>query len=179
MSSDGLTDAEKKLFVKHTPSVKSNTTTHNIPKQCEYCAKWFDDKMFIPRVTTNDERQCLHCYFYLRREPMSCRIESDTKYSSQGISIATYVLMCHAQHDSKKCAYTSPLCCYLCEYKLGMVIDGIENADILYGAKVSTPEKATVATPDVSEETLHIIMNDDSLFNHEVSHKGKPQLLTI
>lgn len=178
ISSDGLSDAEKILFLKQLPG---KPDIDNVPKQCDYCAKWFNNKMFIPRITTNDEYQCLHCYFYLRREPMSCRIESDKFYASKGISIVNYVLLCHAEHDSKKCLYTSPLCCYLCEYKLGIVIDGIDNAALLYGDKVSTstPENTTATTPDVSEETLHIIMNDDSLFNHEISNKGKPQLLTI
>jgi hypothetical protein len=178
---DGLCDVEKKLFAKG-PNVGKDKI--DALKQCDYCTKWFGLNMFIPKTTVNDERQCLHCYFYFSYEPMACRIESDKKYADHGISIVNYVLNCHAQHDTQNCTHSSPLCCYLCEYKLGMVIDGIENASLLYGTKASesakpVSDKLVALSSELSDDSITIIMNDDSLFNSELTHKGKPQLLTI
>jgi hypothetical protein len=54
----------------------------------------------------------------------------------------------------------------------------------LYGTKASesakpVSDKLVALSSELSDDSITIIMNDDSLFNSELTHKGKPQLLTI
>lgn len=129
VTTEGITDAQKK------------TLPHNSVKklfQCGYCTKWYDESMSTPEAIDDGNLLCQHCYFWTGYGENG-RKEVDQRYSAFGITVVNYVLNCHKDHVSEKCSMAGA--CYLCEYKIGAVIENIANVEILY-----PPESAATVT---------------------------------
>lgn len=114
------------IFQYEIPNVNFSKVTN--VKQCHWCLVY---NLYDVIINSNGENVCKHCYFCVNYGGSEKeRFDFDTKCcEDKGEGIATFILQCYEQHDTKKCVRKPG--CFLCDYKEGNVIKGIVNPDML------------------------------------------------
>lgn len=130
--------------------------------QCYWCLTYYKGEMII---SEQGDSVCKHCYFcvnYTNSEEE--RLKFDTKCCTEkGQGIATYILECYENHRCDKCVRKPS--CFLCDYKQGKQIKGIQNSDMLgtYDVKkvktTSTTESEEVDSAEYLETHSNVIFN--------------------
>jgi len=108
---EGLT-AEEILINQIKLGVKVN--------MCEACGKYFGENIL---VHVADMLQCYHCFFFMNFA------NENTINGQIGPTVIEYILLCQEQHKSP-CSHLSDMGgCYICLYKTGCPIEGLELLD--------------------------------------------------
>lgn len=95
--------------------------------QCEFCLKFFPIDQKNKFVTKNqDENICFHCLFWVNYSP-ELRSTVDGIYDK---TIHDYILECSPHHNNEDCQKRGQ--CFVCDYKDGILIDGIFGGEELY-----------------------------------------------
>jgi hypothetical protein len=106
----------------------------NVLFKCTTCA--FTYQPDIKSSDENEDNMCLHCYYW---------IYYVTRLEDSKIPIVDYILKCSDEHEPDKCTkMTDAGGCYLCEYKLGMLLDDIPNYSKLLNKDSTVPDNVTV-----------------------------------
>lgn len=132
-------DYEEKPLVKHVKEYKY-LTVESIPTEglkvdemlinqikpgvkvnmCEACGKYFGENIL---VHVADMLQCYHCFFFMNFG------NENTINGQIGPTVIEYILLCQEQHESP-CSHLSDMGgCYICLYKTGCPIEGLELLD--------------------------------------------------
>jgi hypothetical protein len=105
-----------------------NVNLINVVKQCNYCQKWFANKLI---VDDKEGQLCKHCLYWVNYDERA-RLEFDKKCITQGFCIAEYIIEYNETHNSNKCTRNSDSGgCFLCDYKKGIPILNIMNINML------------------------------------------------
>jgi hypothetical protein len=116
-------------------------------KMCEACGKYFGENIL---VNIADMLQCYHCFFFMNFG------NENTIYGQIGPTVVEYILLCEEQHKSP-CSHLSDMGgCYLCLYKTGCPIEGLELLDKNKGIIDNSDNDSHCSIDDVCDT---IIMN--------------------
>jgi len=101
-----------------------NTQTQS---RCSICGLWYDT-FFCIKITP--DVMCWHCLFGINHE------KKDKCDGVYGPTISDYIILCVKDHDTTKCPRTTNhVGCFLCEFKIGFIIDGIKHPELIYNKK--------------------------------------------
>ena len=131
--------AEEIILNKIKPGVKVN--------MCEACGKYFGENIL---VHVADMLQCYHCFFFMN----FCN--ENTINGQIGPTVIEYILLCQEQHKSP-CSHLSDMGgCYICLYKTGCPIEGLELLDKNKGINDNSDNDSHCSIDDVCDS---VIMN--------------------
>lgn len=130
--------------------------------QCHCCTKYYNKSLV---VMDNDVggQTCKHCLCMLNYD-VQTRLDFDMKcVLLYKFSIASYILECHGQHDTKTCTRKQVGGCFLCDYILCNEITNILNREGLpkYSATLS------VAPSPSKKKIKKIMIVDNDMILHE------------
>ena len=161
---DKISEIDKEFSKEFSKDIKLSTEGYsedslefsNLPdaskkymSQCGTCMKFFSPTMI--NYISKEELLCKHCFFWLNYD-ITLRKETDGMY---GTTIAKYILNCYTDHDSTKCSRMGDHGgCFLCEYKLGIPILDIKDAEMLDKEKLDKLNSQTNYTEQTHSSTL-------------------------
>lgn len=139
-----------------------NTITSKL-QQCDYCQRFYTGELIIP-TTEDDVTICQHCHFTLYYD-LSARKEGDEKYANFGISVSSYILNFAKDHNVEKCTKKTNMGgCFLCEYRNGFIIEGINNPELIYK---NTADKNQINKSNENKINNDIVFNDYAVINND------------
>lgn len=153
LSNDGIPHNKFKTLDKYQKQLM---------KQCQTCGNYYTNDVMIIDTINNVSDTCQHCHFWLHYSP-DIRALGDVKYTHLDINVANYVKQFQETHNVDKCVRKPG--CFLCDFKMGIEINGISNRDSLYVPKKS--EKNVTVIQNTDEDGCHVLYNDDKFIEEE------------